>query len=135
MGVETAPADGLPSERAPWWESPLCLGLVVFVLPRATAELDSERARLGRWTRVWLALLTLATLAEMILRAQTMAGGTVSSALTALPLVLARTHFGALWIARLVALFGRGRPVRSSRGRHVDGTGGACIGARPPDRA
>src|SRR4051794_26022012 len=30
MGVETAPADGLPRERAPWWESSLCLGLVVF---------------------------------------------------------------------------------------------------------
>jgi hypothetical protein len=30
MGVEAAPADRLPSEPAPWWESPLCLGLVVF---------------------------------------------------------------------------------------------------------
>jgi hypothetical protein len=30
MGVETAPADGLPSGPLPWWESALCLGLVVF---------------------------------------------------------------------------------------------------------
>src|SRR5882757_8313483 len=30
MGVEAAPADRLPSEPRPWWESALCLGLVVF---------------------------------------------------------------------------------------------------------
>src|SRR3954452_25171831 len=30
MGVETAPADRLPSAPLPWWESALCLGLVVF---------------------------------------------------------------------------------------------------------
>ena len=29
MGVEAAPADGLPSERLPWWESRLCVALVV----------------------------------------------------------------------------------------------------------
>src|SRR5437763_3194889 len=30
MGVETAPADRLSSAPLPWWESALCLGLVVF---------------------------------------------------------------------------------------------------------
>jgi hypothetical protein len=30
MGDKAAPADRLPSEPRPWWESPLCLGLVVF---------------------------------------------------------------------------------------------------------
>src|SRR4051794_35574381 len=30
MGVEAAPADRLPSAPLPWWESALCLGLVVF---------------------------------------------------------------------------------------------------------
>ncbi|MEP6982303.1 MAG: hypothetical protein ABI853_01495 [Sphingomicrobium sp.] len=30
MGVEAAPADRLPGEPRPWWESALCLGLVVF---------------------------------------------------------------------------------------------------------
>jgi len=30
MGVETAPADQVRSERVPWWESALCIGLVVF---------------------------------------------------------------------------------------------------------
>ena len=30
MGVEAAPADRLPSDPRPWWESALCLGLVVF---------------------------------------------------------------------------------------------------------
>jgi hypothetical protein len=30
MGVEAAPADQVPSEQLPWWESALCLGLVVF---------------------------------------------------------------------------------------------------------
>jgi len=30
MGDKAAPADRLPSEPGPWWESPLCLGLVVF---------------------------------------------------------------------------------------------------------
>ena len=30
MGVEAAPADRLPSGPRPWWESALCLGLVVF---------------------------------------------------------------------------------------------------------
>jgi putative copper export protein len=80
------------------------LGLAVFVLPLAAPELDVERTRLRRWTRVWLAILILAAVGEMILRAQTMAGGTLSAALAALPLVLTRTHFGTLWIARLMAL-------------------------------
>src|SRR6476660_599821 len=30
MGVEPAPADRLPSDSAPWWESAWCLGLAVF---------------------------------------------------------------------------------------------------------
>lgn len=79
------------------------LGLDVLVLPR-TDELAPTRQRLTRWSGIWITALALTAVAELLLRSETMSGGGLAGAMTALPVVLARTHFGTLWIARIVAL-------------------------------
>lgn len=80
------------------------LALDLFVLPAGPPELLRARDRLRRWCRSCIVALTCATLAELSLRTATMSGGGVASAFVALPTVLTRTHFGALWLARLGAL-------------------------------
>ena len=80
------------------------LALDLFVLPAGAPELLRARDRLRRWCRSCIVALTCATLAELSLRTATMSGGGVASAFAALPTVLTRTHFGALWLARLGAL-------------------------------
>ena len=79
------------------------LGLDVLILPR-DAHLLAARTRLRRWSRVWALALTVASLVELFLRASTMSGGDAEAALGAIPIVLARTHFGVVWMARLTAL-------------------------------
>jgi copper resistance protein D len=49
-------------------------------------------------------MVLLASGASLIVRATTMAGGRLDLAISVLPRVLSRTHFGAIWIARLVAI-------------------------------
>jgi putative copper export protein len=79
------------------------LGLDLLVLP-GTAELAPTRRRLRRWSGLWITGLAVAAVAELLLRSETMSGGGLAGAMTALPVVLARTHFGTLWIVRIVAL-------------------------------
>jgi putative copper resistance protein D len=81
-------------------------GLVVdlAVLPRNTAGSASSRARLGRWTAIAVVVLVLTSVGDLIGRARVMSGGDLAQATAALPLVLTRTHFGAIWITRGVAL-------------------------------
>src|SRR5690242_3159526 len=67
---------------------------------QAAAELDPARRWLARWCRISAAIVTLASLAELVLRARTMTAGDLSVALAAVPAVLARTHFGGIWIVR-----------------------------------
>jgi len=97
------------------------LVLDVFVLPQRAAELASARLRLWRWTIAALAVLLVTSAGDLIARARIMSGGDFSQLSSALPLVLTRTHFGAIWIARSAALallvivsLYRSRPTRAA---------------------
>jgi copper resistance protein D len=81
-------------------------GLVVdlLVLPRRVAALASARESLRRWTTAAVVVLILTSAVDAIARARVMSGGDLAQATAALPLVLTRTHFGAIWIARAAAL-------------------------------
>ena len=81
-------------------------GLVVdlLVLPRSVAALAGARESLRRWTTAAVIVLILTWATDAIARARIMSGGDLVQATAALPLVLERTHFGAIWIARAVAL-------------------------------
>ena len=78
--------------------------LDVLVLPWDSAETGAVRERLGRLNIFALVVLVVTTIAELVARAQTMAGGSLAAAMPAIPLVLARTHFGAIWTGRLIVL-------------------------------
>jgi putative copper export protein len=80
------------------------VGLEVFVLPRGDSALDPARRRLRRLAGLCAIALAVATLGELLIRTRTMAGGSLSTALAAVPAVLTRTHFGVIWIARLAAI-------------------------------
>lgn len=80
------------------------LSLDLLVLPAGARELAAMRRRQRRWIGLGAAALILATGAELLVRASTMSGGPLDSALAAVPAVLTRTHFGAIWIARTAAL-------------------------------
>src|SRR5262249_21696936 len=74
------------------------------VLPPAGASVDETGRKLRRLA-LWSALLLIGTTAgELVTRAEAMAGGSLGAAVSAIPAVLARTHFGTLWIARFVVL-------------------------------
>jgi putative copper export protein len=77
------------------------LAVRVIVLPPDVPALER---RLGRWTRVCNLLLLVVGAADLFLRARTMAGGDLAAALSRTPVVLTRTHFGAVWSIRVVAL-------------------------------
>jgi putative copper export protein len=94
------------------------LVLAVVVLPQNAP--GSLRLRLARWSRLGATILLAASVGELVMRARTIGGGDLSTALAVVPSVLTRTHFGTVWSARAVALgillvaAGRGGPV--SRG-------------------
>jgi putative copper export protein len=81
-------------------------GLVVelVVLPHATPVVDGARWRLRRLGALCLVVLLATTAADLVTRAQTMAGGALPAAIAALPAVLTHTHFGAIWVARFALL-------------------------------
>ncbi len=81
-------------------------GLVteLLVLPRDGAEAGVLRGRVRRLTFASLGLLVAATGADLVSRALTMTGAGVGATLTALPLVLRRTHFGVAWRLRAWAI-------------------------------
>ena len=81
-------------------------GLVVelVALPRATPVVDGARRRLRRLGVLCLVVLLATTAADLVTRAQTMAGGALPGAIAALPAVLTHTHFGAVWITRFALL-------------------------------
>ena len=90
-----------------WWSLSAVAALIgavvldLAVLPQSTPEVAAVRRRLGRWIIAWAVMVLLASGAALIVRATTMAGGRLDLAMRALPTVLARTHFGTIWIARL----------------------------------
>jgi putative copper export protein len=87
-------------------------GLVV-----SLAVIPTDRAALQRrliaWSYASVALLLVAGAGEVLERTRTMAGASPAAALGVVPVVLARTHFGTVWIVRtgalvaLLALIGR----------------------------
>jgi len=79
-------------------------GLALAVVPPDAPELDGVRRALGRICAAATAALLATSAAELVLRAHTMAGGGLETALAAMPSVLARTHFGHLWTLRATAL-------------------------------
>ena len=62
------------------------------------------RGRLRALRLVSALLLLVASGGELLLRAATMSGAGPGAAVAAVPAVLARTHFGAIWSARAVML-------------------------------
>lgn len=81
-------------------------GLVLdcVVLPRHAGELVAARRRLQRWIGLAIVILLVTSMIDLLARARVMSGGDLSQVGTALPLVLARTHFGTVWIARAIIL-------------------------------
>jgi putative copper export protein len=80
------------------------LALQTIVLPANPPGVARDGERLRRWRTWCLAILLVSTSGELLIRAHTMAGGGIASALGATPTVLARTKFGHLWIARFLML-------------------------------
>ena len=83
------------------------LGSVSFellVLPAGARRLDPVRRSLRGIGLAALVLLTVASVAELVARASTMAGGGLAAGLSALPLVVEKTHFGAIWGVRALAI-------------------------------
>ncbi len=80
------------------------LVLELLVLPNDAPELETARRRLRRWISLAGAALIVTSAIDLLARARIMSGGDLSQVSAALPLVLTRTHFGAIWIARAVAL-------------------------------
>src|SRR2546426_3332505 len=81
-----------------------CLVLDLLVLPREAAELAVARRRLRMLSAIAVAVLMVATAGELLARTRTMSGGDLAGVRAALPLVLTRTHFGTIWMARVAAL-------------------------------
>ena len=81
-----------------------CLILDLLVLPPAARELAAARRRLRAWGTLAVLVLLVTTAAVLVMRARTMVGGDLADLLAALPIVLTRTHFGAIWTGRAVAL-------------------------------
>ena len=92
-----------------WWSLTAVAALLgavvldVVVLPPTSPELSGARRRLGRWTTASAVMVLLASVASLMIRASTMAGGRPDLVFAALPIILARTHFGTIWCARLLA--------------------------------
>ncbi len=80
------------------------LVIELWVLPVDAPALGPTRARLRRWSLLSALALIAATGGELVVRGRTMVGGDLAAAVAAIPLVLSRTHFGAIWIGRLAAL-------------------------------
>src|SRR5438093_529518 len=81
-----------------------CLVLDLLVLPREAGELAVARRRLRMLSAIAIAVLMVATAGELLARTRTMSGGDLAGVRAALPLVLTRTHFGTIWMARVAAL-------------------------------
>ena len=76
----------------------------VLIVPPGAMELAPVRRRLRRLGGLALAVLIVTSAGDLLARARIMSGGELAQIGAALPLVLTRTHFGAIWIARTMAL-------------------------------
>lgn len=86
------------------------VGLLItdrFLVPAAgfqTADLDNVRRLFSRLLAACLAALWLTSLAWLWLRTASMSGRPILEALSAIPLVLSRTHYGSVWWLRAAAV-------------------------------
>jgi putative copper export protein len=78
----------------------------LLVLPDDAPELRPGRRRLQRLRIACIVMLSLASMAEVIVRGRTMTGAGFSAALNAVPVILQRTHFGQVWLVRFALLVG-----------------------------
>ncbi len=78
----------------------------LLVLPDDAPELRSGRRRLQRLRAACILVLSLASVAEVILRGRTMTGAGFAAVLNAVPVILRRTHFGQVWLVRFALLAG-----------------------------
>jgi putative copper export protein len=90
----------------------LVLELMV-LLP--ASEWAAVKGRLRSWALGGWALLVVSTGAELLIRSHRMSAGSASTAVAAVPAVLAYTHFGTIWIGRFGALAVIPVAMRSSR--------------------
>jgi putative copper export protein/mono/diheme cytochrome c family protein len=87
------------------------------ITPVADADTRPMHERLRGWSLACVGILVVTTLAELVLRAGTLASGGPGRAVAALPLVLSRTHFGAVWLGRMAALIALALVMVSRRRR------------------
>jgi putative copper resistance protein D len=80
------------------------LVLEVIILPPEPSRGGAARRRLRGLEATCLVVLVLTTGIELLVRARTMAGDGLAAAISAVPLVLTRTHFGAIWMGRFAVL-------------------------------
>jgi putative copper resistance protein D len=80
------------------------LAVFALVVPSNTPGVEAVRRRLQAVAAVCTIVLIVTSAAELLLRARTMGGGDLARAIAVVPLVLARTQFGTIWLARSVAL-------------------------------
>ena len=80
------------------------LVLDLLVLPREAEEVAVARRRLRKLSAVAVGVLIFATAGELLMRTRAMSGGELTQVRAALPLVLTRTHFGTIWMARVASL-------------------------------
>src|ERR1700730_16999141 len=78
----------------------------LLVLPDDAPELRPGRRRLQRLRIACIVMLSLGSMAEVIVRGRTMTGAGFSAALNAVPVILQRTHFGQVWLVRVALLVG-----------------------------
>jgi putative copper export protein len=77
--------------------------LELLILRPDASGLTVARGRLRRWTTLWLIVLLLVAPADLVVRALAMSQGSAGPAPT-LPEILTGTHFGTVWIVRVIVL-------------------------------
>jgi putative copper export protein/mono/diheme cytochrome c family protein len=75
------------------------LAVDILVMPRAV---PAPRAR--RWAVIGALVLLSGTIGELLVRTATMTGPSWAALVAGLPTVVARTHFGRIWIVRVVSI-------------------------------
>jgi putative copper export protein/mono/diheme cytochrome c family protein len=78
--------------------------LELLVVPANLNEKAILSARLQHWITIWLVVLTLATLADLVIRTQTISRAPLAVAFVTLPDVVKHTHFGAILAVRSAGL-------------------------------
>ncbi len=97
------------------------LALDALVVPAAPAAPAAVRRRLHGCATLAAVVLLLGALAELLVRTQAMLGPSAGRLMTTVPVVIARTHFGRIWLGRiaLIVAIVALSPARGRRARVV----------------